>query len=203
MILLDDLIAREQLSPYYIIEIKSGVGSGKKALENLISTIRDAGLSKRVCFDSYSPDTLTMIKQINPDARTSLHTSLVINNRILITPATKNIIQSVTDTAWNSLSRLHQVDTITTFIRPTAKGSRNMVQLLREHEKSTFFGALMTRSMFRNAWQSGAGGGFIRFKLESLPKDWLLDHGESSCPDANTSYPAQNTMRPNQSSSNE
>jgi hypothetical protein len=163
----------DRLHPHYIIEIKFGIGPEYQALERLLRTVIDLGFSDRVWYDSYSPAVLSMIKKIDADALTSLHTSLLMSDRVLLTPPGGSITACLLNATMNKLNAVPQADMITTFIRPTVRWSARLQERVNSFGKRTVFGGLFSPSMLRNAWRSGASGGYIRFNLSSLSTDWM------------------------------
>jgi hypothetical protein len=173
IVLLKDLLANDRLQPYYIIEIKSGVGPEYQALERLLRMISDLGFSARVWYDSYSPKILSRIKEIQGDSMTSLHTSLLFKDCVLLTRPGRGIATSLFNISLKKLRAVPQADIITTFIRPTISGSARLREKINSFDKKTVFGALFSPANLRNAWRSGASGGYIRFDLSSLSPDQI------------------------------
>jgi hypothetical protein len=171
--LLKELLANDRLSPHYIIEIKSGIGQEYQALERLIRTVSDLGFSDRVWYDSYSPRVLSLIKKIDAVAITSLHSSLLMGNRVLLTPPGRDMKESLSNVSTAKLGAVPQADIITTFIGPTNCWSEFLQKKVNSFGKRTVFGGLFSPFMLRNAWRSGASGGYIRFNLSSLSLDWI------------------------------
>ncbi len=173
IVLLKDLLAHDRLQPHYIIEIKSGIGPEHQALEKLLRTVSDLGFSSRVWYDSYSPGVLSRIKEIQGNTLTSLHTSLLLGDRVLLTQPGRGLATSLFNVSLKQLSSVPQADIITTFIRPTIGGSARLQKKVKSFGMKTVFGALFSPLMLRNAWRSGASGGYIRFDLLSLSANWI------------------------------
>ena len=104
---LEDILDEDFRNVPLVVELKTGKGDTKRALEHVLSLLEEKAQG-RYWVDSFSPALLASVKAISPATPTSLHTRLGVYGSIII--KTNFEILPLTPTL---VSRLPQADAIT------------------------------------------------------------------------------------------
>lgn len=174
---IEDGLKRKQIVPFesvlddkfkdltLLIELKSGIGNTYKALDKLISTLEEKA-PNRYWIDTFSPELLKIVKEINQSTPTSLHTRLGVYGRYVI------------KTVWNPpfigllhINNMHQVDAVTvTYKYCPAKYLKSFgAKIDRIHnqvfksQKKLIFGGIDNDVIFNEVKDSSAIAAYIKY----------------------------------------
>lgn len=167
---LADVLASEFSALPFVVELKTGYGSRRKALAKLLSEL-EANASGRYWIDTFHPGHLALVKKLSPKSPTSLHSRLgVYGRRVWRTT------YEFPNVSLKSLYRLPQVDIVTVtyknspalLFRPvgaTIDGIHEHVQLAG---KQLVFGGIQSEVEFRAVTRSKARAAYMKWDKEKF-----------------------------------
>ncbi len=167
---LQDLAAAAEEGLRFIIELKVGRGDVQEAMAVLAEQLQEQ-LAGRFWLDGFSVRLFEAIKSADSTIPTSLHTKVVLGDRVLRTSVDWMPVSV------KRLSRLDCIDAVTLSHKTsTARLFRRFGATIdktcrgvAEAGKTLILGGLTTPNCFQRAMESSAVAGYAKFPLHMLP----------------------------------
>lgn len=146
----------------FVLELKSGLGDTYKAFEE-INRILKAYDIQNFIIDTFSYDYLKLIKKINPEIQTSLHTKFIYKQYVLETTYQKPFIKI------HTIKNLKEVDIFTLSYKTSFMNIFNLdidtyLSEVYKHGKTINFGAVKSIKALNKVLNSQASHIYLRSK---------------------------------------